>query len=479
MEELDDLLAEFEDAAQTYEKDEQEREEKAAKNSLLIKSPDTLDYIFAGHSGAGPSGAERWMNCTKSLGLSRKFLETLTPNQQAEFANSNAAARQGTTAHSAAEAELSLVLGQSTIEERDATLLELSVMPDDGEGYDDDMAEHVSLYVDLIRQFIEERGEENVLIENRLEAAIWLTGDHDGDYHVITGSGDTVVLPTKKDKSIVVVDYKHGDGIDVDVEANPQVRIYGLGALTLLVDEEGNLNTDVDEVVYYIVQPRLGGIKEWRESLDDLLTWRDGVLAPALTAALYDDKSAPAEFSPGDETCQWCPARGTCPALSEQRMAAATELFSVITDAEFEDGPGAFPETSSLDNDLLGRLLEQINGLVKIREDLKEEAQRRLHRGEQVPGFKMVGYTPPRKWSPAAAEELREDFPELFTEKMVTPKQALALVKAEKDEGALDDLGVYIEEYDPRPIIAPEGDRRKEWTGKAPESMFGSIEDKE
>lgn len=455
---------------------------RSGGSEWLVLDPGTLAYQFAGHAGAGPSGAERWMNCTKSLGASRAFLETLTPNQQAEFARANPAARQGTTAHAAAEAELSLILGHTSVEERDATLLELSIMPDDGEDYDDEMADHVSVYVDLISEFIDERGEANVLIENRLEAAVWLTGDHEDEYHVITGSGDTVVLPTPKHKSIIVVDYKHGEGLDVDVDSNPQVRIYGLGALSLLVDDEGVLTHDVDEVVYYIVQPRTTGVKVWRESLDDLLTWRDETLAPALTAALFDDESAPAEYKPGDETCQWCPARGTCPALAEQRMQAADELFTVITEAEYIDGPGAFPETHSLDDDMLGRLLTQINGLTQIKDDIKAEVQRRLHRGRSVPGFKLVSYTPARTWVENAHSDLAH-WPDLYSNKLLTPKQALTKMGKAIEEGASvkvgdedvsveDWLGKYIVAAEPRPIVAPEGDRRKEWGGAAPEALF-------
>lgn len=450
-----------------------EREDKAGP-PLLVRDPDTNDYAFNGHAGTGPSSAHRWLYCTKSLGASRRFLETLTPNQQAEFAKSSTAARQGTTAHSAGEAELSAILGHTTVAERDATLLELAVIPEDGESYDDEMAEHVSLYVDLISEFIEERGAENVLLEQKLEAAVWLTGDHEGNYYLVRGSADAVINPTKAHKNLVIVDYKHGEA-DVDVEENDQVRTYALGALGDLTDDDGNLTVDLERITYYIVQPRNGGVKMWEESLDALLDWRDETLAPALTAALYDDESATAEFVPSDKSCQWCPARGACPALSLQRMEAATELFDVITETEFEEGPGAFPETGLMEDAALGRLLEQVNGLMSIQEDLKAEVQRRLHRGAEIPGFKMVSYTPPRKWKEGAKEDLRERFPELFAEKIITPKQALALLQASKEE-AVEDVTGYIETPDPRPVAAPEMDRRKKWTGEAPESMFTELE---
>ena len=479
LDDLDALLAEYEEA---YEEKAAEQAENTAKdNRLFIADPETYDFVFDGHSGASPSGAERWMNCTKSLRMTREFLETLTANQKEELANGGAAARQGTTAHAAGEAELNVILGHSTPAERDDILLELAITPPAGEEYDSDMAEHVSLYVDLVAQFIDERGVDNVLIEQRLEAAIWLSGARADDYRIIAGSGDTVVLPTDDEKSIVVVDYKHGEGVDVDVEENPQLRIYGLGALTRLLDEDGMLTQDVERVDYIIVQPRSGGIKEWSESLDSLLDWRDEELSPALTAALFDDEDNPAEFAPSDDNCQWCPARGACHALAEQRMNAATELFDVIQDAEYEDGPGAFPETSIFDNAALGKMLQQVDGLVKIRDSLREEAQRRLHRGEEVPGYKMVGYTPPRKWTDEAAEALAEAWPELYTAKMITPKQALAVVKVlgaedesrlAEDESPEDAIGEFIEAPDKRPVIAPEGDRRKTWEGVAPESIF-------
>lgn len=466
--EADDSVDEAAEILAEIEKGQAE----AASEALFIGMPHTRDFIFDGHAGAGPSGAERWMNCTASLGMARKFLETLTPNQQREFAGGSAAARQGTTAHSAGEAEIRLLLGEIDADERDALLMHLTVMPEsEHEAYDEEMAEYVSEYVDLINTYIEERGEDHVMVEQRLEAAVPLPDD---TVHTLPGSGDTVILPTKTEPDLVVVDYKHGNGIDVDVDSNPQVRIYGLGALALLIDDEGNLITDVKTVTYHIVQPRLGGIKTWTETLDELLDWRDEVLAPALYAALT---GTGAVFAPSESTCQWCPARGTCPALAEQRVEQAADLFDTIVEAEYENGAGAFPETDTLDNTRLGSLLGQIEGLVQIKDDLRAEAQRRLHRGEEVPGYKLVGYTPPKKWVEGAAEALAEDeYPDLWVHKMLTPKQAYTLLKksgAEDIEATLDE---YHDHPVQKPVIARADDRRHEWKGAPPEQMFTDLD---
>lgn len=494
-----ELIQAVADGRKAREEEAKAAAKEAAENPpLFIGLPGVNDYLFSGHAGAGPSGSERWMTCTKSLGMSRRFLESLTRNQQEVYARSSTSARQGTTAHAAGEVELLHTLGRITREERDSALLELSVMPADGEEYTPEMGEHLTLYTDLVEQYIEERGEENVLIESKVEAAVWLTGQRpEGeDVYGVKGSADATILPTKKHPTLVVIDLKYGDGIDVVAEENSQLRHYGLGSLALLTDDDGNLTSDVEQVEYVIVQPRAGGIKTWLESLDDLLSWRDDVLAPALTAALYDDEQSPATFAPtgtpeagGKDPCQWCPAVGSCPALIAARVEQATELFTVVTETEYEEGPGAIPETGALDNDRLGRLLEQANGLVAIRDALKDEAQRRLHRGEDVPGFKLVAYTPPRSWAEDIDDILRELVPEAFVEKKITPKQAEALVtKAVKEGGtpkeAVADevaavLGGLVVNHDQRPIIAPREDRRKEWAGMAPESMFDEIGDNE
>jgi len=458
------------------EREMRERINASQPAPMFIGMPDSMDFVFDGHAGAGPSGAERWMNCTASLQAAREFLETLTPNQQAQFAGANMAARQGTTAHAAAEIEVRVMLGTATEEEANNTLMELAILPEtEGEAYDETMADYITEYVDLVKQYAD--GGHDILVEQRVMAAIPLTDD---SVYEIRGSADFIAMPTPEDKVLVVGDLKYGEGIDVDVDENPQIRIYALGALSELADDEGNL-PELDEVVYYIIQPRLGGIKTWRESVDDLLDWRDEVLSPALSLALAGTAGG-ATYNPSELACQWCPAKGSCAALAAQRLSSAKELFDVITEAEFAEGPGAFPETGSLTNERLGELLKQVEGLTKIKDDLRAEAQRRLYRGTQVPGYQLVSYTPPRKWADDAAEQLRPmDFDdplnELWKQSMITPTQALAALKKAGVTDPETMLGSHIVVPDKRPVIAPEGDRRKTWTGTPPEQMFPETEE--
>lgn len=161
-------------------------------------------------------------------------------------------------------------------------------------------------------------------------------------------------------------------------------------------------------------------------------------------------------------------------------MDAAVDLFDVIVESEFEGEP--FPETHILSDERLGQLYSQIEGLTKIKDDLKAEVQRRLHRGGAVPGFQLVNYTPRSTWKDAALDALshatfdedmisEEVINKLWQSKLLSPTQALKALGT-GSEGAAKVLEDLIDRPEKRPIVAPEGDRRKTWEGKPPESMF-------
>lgn len=441
---------------------------------IFLGIPGVKDYVFDGHAGAGPSGAERWMNCTMSLSASRAFLETMTPNQQREFASGSTAARQGTTAHAAGEAKANMMLGRISADELDDILLDLAVSPAEGEEYDTEMDEYTDEYVDLIRTYSQERGAKHILIESRVEAAIPLTGMHDDEVYMIRGSVDFSALPEKKHPDLVVGDLKYGEGKDVSVDENPQIRLYALAILMLLVNEDGELPDWIKDVTYYIAQPRLGGIKKWTETIDDLLAWRDEVLAPALTAALYGRDEGGATFTPSDLACQWCPARGTCPALAEHVMTRGEELFDAIQDAEFIDGPGALPDPIALDNDKLGDLLMQAKDLEKLTKSLREEAQRRLHRGEAVKNFHLVNHTPRRTWKADAENKIKYEVAPAIRAQLFTEPALVSPTVAEKILGdGYSQVVDLINKPDKIPLISTgPKDRRKAWEGRAPEAMF-------
>ena len=56
----------------------------------------------------------------------------------------------------------------------------------------------------------------------------------------------------------LVIDLKYGKGVAVEVERNPQMMLYGLGALELF-----DAIYDIDTVRMTIYQPRLESVSTW------------------------------------------------------------------------------------------------------------------------------------------------------------------------------------------------------------------------
>jgi hypothetical protein len=379
------------------------------------------------------------------------------------------------------------MLGNITPEEAEAHLITLATEHPEDEAYNEEMGEWITQYTDLVKQYVD--AGHMVQVEARLEAVVPMPEPlpSGAETYTVVGSGDFVAYPTDAEPSTLTVgDLKYGDSVWVDVDENPQVRIYALGALAKIMDDEGNLPDGLTDVDYHIIQPRLGGIKSWTEPIDQLLAWRDEVLSPALSEALR--KGAP--LTPGDQQCQWCPVRGNCPALADLRMSQAQELFTDINDAEV-NGEGLSAQADTLTDAKIGALLKQVNGLVQLQKDLKAEVERRLHRGHVVPGFNLVNYTPPRSWTEDAQDKIAagkgkvkaltsEQRDSLFREPaLLTPKQAIDVLVAQGVLEAEEVLVKYIVKPDIRPVVGPEGDRRKLWAGKPPEQMFPDLTDEE
>jgi hypothetical protein len=64
------------------------------------------------------------------------------------------------------------------------------------------------------------------------------------------GTSDAVIVSPD---AVEVCDFKYGLGVRVDAEGNPQIRLYGVGAL----EAYGDLLGDVHTVRLHIFQPRL------------------------------------------------------------------------------------------------------------------------------------------------------------------------------------------------------------------------------
>jgi hypothetical protein len=104
----------------------------------------------------------------------------------------------------------------------------------------------------------------------------------------------------------VVLDWKFGDGVAVEVEENPQLMFYAAAAMR--TEEAKWAFVDVEEIEMVIVQPP--AVKRW-------------VTTPARIAQFEKDlvkavklaQQPNAELKVGDH-CRWCAAKPICPQMT-------------------------------------------------------------------------------------------------------------------------------------------------------------------
>jgi hypothetical protein len=257
-----------------------------------------------------------------------------------------------------------------------------------------EMAEAVQVYLDAIRAEVQDGDDTD--IEQRLKYSddLWGTADF-VRYRPSTGE-------------LLVADYKHGAGVPVEVENNPQALIYGLMKAKHLA------NRGISTVTLMIVQPRCqhhdGPIRRWSFDGVELLDFEDKVLD-----AIAATKKADAPLNPGDH-CRWCPAKAICPALKAQALETAKQDFA----------PGI-----AYDPKELAAALDRIPLLESWIKATREFAYEEAVAGRTPAGFKLVEKRATRKWrDEAQAAEALELV--LKADEIYEPRSLLSPAKIEK-----------------------------------------------
>lgn len=367
------------------------------------------------HARLAPSAAERWLQCPASIRM-----EALVPSPP-----DSPYALEGTCAHELAELKASVEFGlisRATFTKRLNKWREAWSVT---EVVEFEMTGHAEAYVEVIRAELALYPGSRVVFEQRLDTGV----------PACWGTSDAVILSSTH---VGIVDYKYGRGVAVEAENNPQLRLYGLGAL----DAFGDIIGDTDEVRITVHQPRLDHVLTEVVTADELRAWRDKVI-PVAVEALGDD----ARFGPSETACRWCPASGNCRA----------QLESIFT-ADFT----AKPET--LDADELPDLLGQLTAIRTWCDAVESAAfQRVYHEGTEVPGYKVVLAGGKRSITDAelaikyAVEELGYTIEQVSRPAMRTLGELEALMTK---TGFAEKMADYIKPPIGRPSLVPDTDKR-------------------
>jgi len=317
---------------------------------------------------------------------------------------------------------------------------------------DQDMAEHVQVCVDYC---LDLKGDDGVLFADiRVNYSSYLDVDEDTAW----GTADVIIA---RGDELIVVDFKYGRGVEVDAEKNPQMSLYGLGALQAYQ----GLVADFTRVRMAISQPRVKHApSEWDCSVDELEAWgrstaRSAVVtcvnAKTYATSSHDMAWEETFLRPAEKACKFCKAKATCPKL---RNEVSVEVHGVIAadPSEFADFDVKTPANYSTAG-WLAACLTKVDMIEDWCKAVRAEVERRLLAGDNVPGFKLVeGKQGNRAWTDEKAAEallksMRLKEAELYDFSVKSPTQIAKLGPAFDKDGKIKPQ----KEGTPPPVIGP------------------------
>lgn len=359
------------------------------------------------HAILSASGAHRWLNCPPSAQLERQFSE-----------QPSAAAKEGTTAHALAEQKLRGALGLSSLDEE---VLDV----------DEEMERYTNDYVDFVLESIESAKlqcpDPRVLIEQKLDFSEFVPEGF--------GTGDCIIVG---DGSLHVIDFKYGQGVVVECEDNPQMKLYALGALNLF-----DVLYDIDEIAMSIFQPRRDNISTSRIKKEELLHWAENELRPVAKQAYVGE----GEYRSGD-WCRFCRAAVQCRARAKEKLDLCRYEF-------------ALPPT--LTDEEIGTILGTLDDLTIWANDIKTYAlEMAVRNAKRWDGFKLVEGRSNRKYideEKVAEAAIASGYTDIYRQSLIT------LTEMEKQMGKKkfnEILGDLVEKPRGKPTLVPITDKRPE-----------------
>jgi len=402
------------------------------------------------HALASPSGAHRYLNCANSLAM-----------EKGQPDSSSGAADLGTDKHELMS--LCLEFKKNAIDYLGHTL---------GKGHkvDKSFAADVQAVLDNVRERIlgyELRGctgtveiEQDVPIDQ-------ITGEEGA-----TGRADIVLIVSWPDgtASIDVIDAKFGYQ-EVDAEWNPQLMMYGHGAL-----EKFGLVEDFTEVNLVIEQPLRTG-NEWSTTPDELNKWVNEVAQPEAHKAIQIYNSGalllPENFAPGEKTCMWCKASAVCKA-KEDWLAAKTEIGFEV---------GEVPNVDTLTIEQLGARFEFLEAIEDHMKAIRARIELEVFAGRKVPGVKVVaGKRGNRQWSSEEeAEAMMKAFrlktEQMYSFKLLGPKPILEALKDQPRR--VKKIEQLIVQGEGKPHVVLDTDKRPAIEIKPIEDGFETVDEED
>lgn len=341
------------------------------------------------HSKLSASGAHRWLACPGSVGLTMDL----------ERKDSDASL-EGTKAHELVE---KMMKGE----------------PYNDTDYDDDMIGHAQAFIDYVTRIPGTKYSEVQVSYAWVTGIVSIKGEDDS-----FGTSDCIIIDGN---TIHVIDFKYGRG-KVQAENNPQLMLYGLGALTRFGIKEAT-------IICHIYQPRIDWVDVWSFYSEDVDDFLDNAWEMARKA--FDSIAEPGtNLSTGDH-CTWCPARGFCPLLNNELMGLFETANPAVTIEQIKD---------VLDNKKL---------IKSWLEATEEYALQIANEGVEIPGWVLKeGRSGNREWIGPVDELLSADV--IFKTVPRSVSEVEKILPRKTNQEIWQDLDAYVHRKPAKQVLVPD-----------------------
>lgn len=301
------------------------------------------------HAILSASAAHRWLYCTPSARL-----------EQEEGANEcSVYAEEGTAAHALAELKLSYTYGHISYYDYQKAYDEFKTTSEYAKYYNPEFEEFVDSFVDYVCSQTDGLKNFHIYFELRVNFSNVVPQGF--------GTSDVVIVD---EEQIHIIDLKFGKGVPVSAINNPQLRLYGMGAL--------NLFPNTKTIKMSINQPRLASCDSEVLTKKELLDWSFNFVKPRADEAI-EGKGV---FHASEDACRFCKLRGKCKVRADQQLAVAQKEFEIVEEKQFS--------VTALDEQQIANILEVAPLFIDWFKDVQSYALGQLMRGVKIPGFKLV-----------------------------------------------------------------------------------------
>lgn len=377
-----------------------------------------VDHSSRKHALLSASGAHRWLHCPPSARLEEKFEES-SPSSSSIYAD------EGTLAHEFGDLNLKKAAGHISDSVFEKEIKELKKHPLYSSEMEGEVDKYVTYVLEAFNVAKQKTPDAVLMIEERLDFS-----------HLVEqgfGTGDSGIIA---DGVLEIIDLKYGKGIRVDAEENPQLMLYGSGALRSF-----ELMYDIHTIKVTIVQPRLDHISSWEISVKDLVAWGEKTVKPTAAKAYLGQGLQKA----GDH-CKWCKVKAMCATLAAKNVALARHDFKdphLLTEKQLIEVFAQIPMLQDWANTV---------GEYLLAEALK---------GKKWPGYKVVEGRSLRKWvdedKVVGVLELNHDQKEFMVSKLAGIP-AIEKLLGKKDFTST--LGELVVTPPGKPTLVPLSDKR-------------------